>query len=195
MVDQRSFFTSARLPVATAVLATGIFIADTVTRVEFAVPVLYVLVVLLSARFCKPPGVAMIAAGCAALTILSYVITRNTGPAIEGIANALMSLTAIAVITPFVLRAQSRELVLRRNEAYLAEAQRLTHTGSWASTVVAAVRKDATDVRQDDPIVRQLLAPIFWSEEMFRIFGLDPQQGPPTRQMFWSEYTRMTATT
>jgi PAS domain S-box-containing protein len=184
MVDGPSFFTSVRLPVATAVLATGIFIADTGTRVEFAVAVLYVAVVLLSARFCKPPGVALIAAGCAALTILSYVITGNTGPTIEGIVNALISLAAIAVITPFVLRAQSRELALRRNEAYLTEAQRLTHTGSWASAVPAGVRENALEVRQD-PVVRQLLAPIFWSEEMFRIFGLDPQPGPPTRRMFW----------
>ena len=184
MVDGRSFFTSARLPVATAALATGIFIADTVTRVEFAVAVLYVAVVLLSARFCKPPGVAMIAAGCAALTILSYVITRNTGPPIEGIVNALISLGAIAIITPLVLRAQSRELALRRSEAYLAEAQRLTRTGSWASTVAAGAGENAKDRRQD-PVVRQLLAPIFWSEEMFRIFGLDSRQGPPNRQMFW----------
>lgn len=166
MVDGRSFFTSARLPVATATLATGVFIADTVTRVEFAVAVLYVAVVLLSARFCKPPGVAMIAAGCAALTILSYVITRNTGPAIEGIVNALISLGAIAIITPLVLRAQSRELALRRSEAYLAEAQRLTHTGSWAY----------------DPSTGETT---YWSDELFRIFNLDPRVGPPTSAAFW----------
>jgi PAS domain S-box-containing protein len=51
---------------------------------------------------------------------------------------------------------------LRRSEAYLAEAQRLTHTGSWA----------------DDGTVR----PVYWSEEHYRIFGLDPQQGLPTRE-------------
>jgi len=50
---------------------------------------------------------------------------------------------------------------LRRSETYLAEAQRLTHTGSWA----------------DDGTVR----PVYWSEEHYRIFGLDPQQGVPTR--------------
>jgi hypothetical protein len=68
MVDGRSFFNSARLPVAPAVLATGIFIADTVTRVDIAVAVLYVAVLLLSARFCRLSGVATVAAGCAALT-------------------------------------------------------------------------------------------------------------------------------
>jgi membrane-associated phospholipid phosphatase len=90
MEDRGSFFTSARLPIATAVLAPGIFIADTVTRVDIAVPVLYVAVVLFSPRFWRPSRVAMAAAGCAAL-ILSYVITRNTGPAIEGMARAIGS--------------------------------------------------------------------------------------------------------
>jgi PAS domain S-box-containing protein len=46
---------------------------------------------------------------------------------------------------------------LQRSEAYLAEAQRLTHTGSWAWNV--ARRKN-----------------VFWSNEHFRIFGLDPDK-------------------
>ena len=54
------------------------------------------------------------------------------------------------------------EDALRRREAYLAEAQRLSHTGSWAS--------DNTT------------KPLYWSEELFRIYGFDPQQGLPTRE-------------
>ncbi len=53
------------------------------------------------------------------------------------------------------------EQALRRSEAYLADAQRLTHTGAWAG--------DRTT------------APLYWSEEVFRIFGFDPQHGLPTR--------------
>ena len=49
---------------------------------------------------------------------------------------------------------------LRRREAYLAEAQRLSHTGSWAWNV----RTDA----------------LFWSEEIFRIYGYSPQETAPT---------------
>jgi PAS domain S-box-containing protein len=49
---------------------------------------------------------------------------------------------------------------LRRSEAYLAEAQRWAHTGSWAL----------------DTTTRKY---VYWSEEMFRIWGFDPQQGPP----------------
>ena len=49
---------------------------------------------------------------------------------------------------------------LRRSEAYLAEAQRLSHTGSWAL----------------DPSTGKI---IYYSEEMFRIMGLEPTLDPP----------------
>ena len=58
------------------------------------------------------------------------------------------------------------EEALRRSEAYLVEAQRLSHTGSWAWS----------------PTTRQSL---YWSEEMFRIFGLNSQEGVPTTEIFW----------
>jgi PAS domain S-box-containing protein len=58
------------------------------------------------------------------------------------------------------------EEALRRSEAYLAEAQRLTHTGSWAY----------------DPAAERA---IYWSEEMCRIFGLDPKGSSlPNRKLF-----------
>jgi len=52
------------------------------------------------------------------------------------------------------------EEALRESENYLAEAQRLTHTGSCALN--GTTRKT-----------------LYWSEEMFRLFGFDPQQGLP----------------
>jgi PAS domain S-box-containing protein len=53
------------------------------------------------------------------------------------------------------------EEALRRSEAYLAEAQRLSHTGTLAFNTVG---------------------PVYWSEESYRIWGLDPQQGLPDRE-------------
>jgi C4-dicarboxylate-specific signal transduction histidine kinase len=50
------------------------------------------------------------------------------------------------------------EEALRRNEAYLAEAQRLSHTGSFGWNIA---RKD-----------------IYWSEETFRIFEVDSSTKP-----------------
>jgi PAS domain S-box-containing protein len=59
------------------------------------------------------------------------------------------------------------EQALRRSEAYLAEAQRLTLTGSCAI----------------DGASREIL---YWSEEMFRLFGFDPQQGLP----LWDQWVQ-----
>src|SRR6267142_1705782 len=59
---------------------------------------------------------------------------------------------------------QSTE-ALRRSEAYLAEAQRLSHTGTWVS--------DGT------------LTTVYFSEENYRIWGFDPLQGLPSRDALW----------
>ncbi|PYU49543.1 MAG: PAS domain-containing sensor histidine kinase [Acidobacteria bacterium] len=53
---------------------------------------------------------------------------------------------------------QRAEEALRRSEGYLAEAQRLTHTGSWAWRVAG---RDALHL----------------SEEWYRIYGFDPKEG------------------
>jgi PAS domain S-box-containing protein len=59
------------------------------------------------------------------------------------------------------------EDALKRSEAYLAEAQRLTHTGSCAL----------------DGSSHEIL---YWSEEMFRLFGFDPYQGLP----MWDQWVQ-----
>jgi PAS domain S-box-containing protein len=58
-----------------------------------------------------------------------------------------------------------RTAELRRSEAYLAEAQRLSHTGSWA--FIPATGKHG-----------------YWSEEIFRLTGFDPAGGPPRFEEF-----------
>jgi PAS domain S-box-containing protein len=55
------------------------------------------------------------------------------------------------------------EAALQKSESYLAEAQRLGHAGSWALYV-------------DRPEM------IYWSAEMFRIFGLPPADHPPSQE-------------
>ena len=54
---------------------------------------------------------------------------------------------------------------VQRSEAYLAEAQKLSRSGSWAS---------AADIMQTT----------YWSEEMFRIVGLPPADHPPSVEEF-----------
>jgi PAS domain S-box-containing protein len=61
--------------------------------------------------------------------------------------------------------AKCAEQALRRSEGYLAEAQRLTHTGNWAWS---AANPQA----------------VHWSQEHFRLFGFDPEPGPPSHEAF-----------
>ena len=58
------------------------------------------------------------------------------------------------------------EEALRRSEGYLAEAQRLTRTGSWAWSV--ATRHS-----------------VYWSQENYRLFGFDPEGGIPSDEAFY----------
>jgi PAS domain S-box-containing protein len=53
---------------------------------------------------------------------------------------------------------------LRRNEAYLAEGEKISHTASWAWNVATGEA--------------------YWSKEHFRIFGFDPEKVMPSYRMF-----------
>jgi PAS domain-containing protein len=58
-----------------------------------------------------------------------------------------------------VTAARNVEAQRRRSEAYLTEGQRLTRTGSWGWNLATGE--------------------IFWSREMFRIYGFDATEGTP----------------
>src|ERR1700741_3204077 len=65
----------------------------------------------------------------------------------------------------FETKVLERTANLQRSESYLAETQKLTHTGTWA-----------WDARSQKVL--------FCSDEMFRIYGLDPRMDLPTRKNF-----------
>jgi PAS domain S-box-containing protein len=61
------------------------------------------------------------------------------------------------------------EDALRQSEAYLAEAQRLSHTGSWASIPASGENR-------------------YWSEECYRLMGFDPHGGQPGYETVLQRY-------
>src|SRR6185312_6078913 len=60
---------------------------------------------------------------------------------------------------------QRAEEELRRSEAYLAEAQKLSHTGSWAWSEADGIR--------------------YWSDECYRVLGFDPREAVPQFEEFF----------
>jgi PAS domain S-box-containing protein len=107
------------LPIATAAAAIAIFIADTVTDVDIAYAVLYVVVVLMAARFLSARGVMLVTAGCVGLTVVSYLLTATTGRPFEGIVNALISLGAILLTAVLAMQAQKATEALQKQASLL----------------------------------------------------------------------------
>src|ERR1700759_4597075 len=69
-----------------------------------------------------------------------------------------------------IVRYKQTEQALRRSEAYLAEAERLSHTGSWAYDIASGV-------------------PVYWSLERCRISKFDPAKGHPTLEEYRQLHT------
>ena len=65
-----------------------------------------------------------------------------------------------------VTERKTAEDLLRRSEAYLAEAQRLSHTGTWALNAAT-------------------MQYLYWSDESYRIWAFDPRDGLPSRDALW----------
>ena len=64
-----------------------------------------------------------------------------------------------------VTEGKRAEQALRRSQFYLSEGERLAHVGSWASTNLGISWGDDLG--------------LYWSDELYRIFGLDPKNGAP----------------
>ena len=96
------------------------------------------------------------------------VLPDGSTKAVHGAGRAIVNETGDLVefvgTTIDITERKRAEEELRRSDAYLAEAQRLTHTGSWARNLSTGQ--------------------IFWSQEMLRIFGFDLTAASPTEEAF-----------
>ncbi len=89
------------------------------------------------------------------LHTIGHPILNESGDLIEFVGTAID-----------VTAAKQAEEALRRSESYLADAQTLTRTGSWAWNVAT---------RQS----------VYWSLENYRLFGFDPEGGIPSDEAFY----------
>jgi PAS domain S-box-containing protein len=89
-----------------------------------------------------------------------YREPRSPGSQERSVIERVTHLTSIAI------ERKRAEEALRRSERYLAEAQRLSHTGSWAST----------------PAMGEIR---YLSEECYRVLGFDPRDGQSRYETFF----------
>ena len=90
---------------------------------------------------------------------------------IAGIVAVTFIVLGLALLTSWMDRRSAartlelQEEKLQRSEAYLAEAQRLSRTGSWARVAATGAMR-------------------YWSEECYRVLGFDPHDGLPRFETF-----------
>lgn len=104
------------LPIA---LAAGIFFVDTFTKLDIAVAVLYVVVVLICARFLDRTGVLAAGGTCMFLTLLSYVIVHGDMELSAATVRCLFSLGVIGITTFLTVRNQQATQELGAQAALL----------------------------------------------------------------------------
>jgi PAS domain S-box-containing protein len=86
----------------------------------------------------------------------------------------------IMALSEDITQRKRAEESLQRSEAYLAEAQKLTHTGSWAVRVPQMENAQGEAGQGLAVLPRFGWNASYWSKEMYRIFGLDPDPTPPS---------------
>jgi PAS domain S-box-containing protein len=137
---------SRALPVIAAATAILVFVLDIITPGDSAVAVLYVGVVLLSARFLQKRGVVLASLGLMALTVLGYSLSVHESSAIA-LSTCALSLAAIGVTTFLAVQGQSMERVLREQAGLLD----LTH--------------DTVFVRDMDDVI------LYWNRGAEELYG------------------------
>jgi two-component system, LuxR family, sensor kinase FixL len=113
------------LPAFAAAFTIAIFDLDAFTKINIAVAVLYVAVVLMSVSFCSQRGVLAVSGTCMALTMLAFVIMHGENYDDTSVGRCIVALSANAITTFLALKMQSATEFLR-SQAQLLDLTRDT---------------------------------------------------------------------
>jgi C4-dicarboxylate-specific signal transduction histidine kinase len=125
-------------------MALAILVADARTDVVIDVGVLYIAVILLSARIFKARGIIIVTAGCAVLCLVGYLLSPGdqlSGPAIT---NRIIDLAAMVAVAFLTLRDQSAQMLLHETQAELAHANRIATMGQLSASITHEVKQPIT---------------------------------------------------
>jgi len=120
VIHKRSTDTVAYLAAGT--ITAAIFIADTLTSLQIAVAVLYVVVIMLAAERFSWRSVQWVTALCLALTLLAFWLSHGNAWGSDAFARCLISLAAISISGFLALKSQSAKAELQRKLLLLAQS-------------------------------------------------------------------------
>lgn len=158
------------LRLGSMVIALIIFLIDLLSTLDVAIAVMYVVVILVSGDLFTRKGVLVVTLICGILTMAAYVLAHGPNWLPHALGRCVVSLSAIGITSFLALKSkaakealQTQVHLLHRSEAFLAEAQRLSLTGSIGLKMPGA--------------------DMYWSEEAKRIFEFDHPH-PTLEHMF-----------
>ena len=121
-----------------------------------------IVLVSLQGRFIPAIFVSIVAVGCLDYFFIKPVFRLAMAEGLDAVALGVYLTTAV-VITALLSRVRKSFRELSRSQAWLAEGERLSRTGSWTWSVS----------NRDN---------VYWSAEHFRIYGFEPQSRPVPHQ-------------
>lgn len=138
-------------------VAAFVVVFKFLTHLSVATTVLYITLVLMSANVFTVKMVSTVALSCFIVLTVIFVVERDYENT-EAVGAFVRCLVSLAAITFLALRSKRIADRLRRNEAYMVGAQRLSRVGSVSFKV------DQSEM--------------VWSEEAASIFEYSPRQKP-----------------
>lgn len=125
---------------AIAALLVGIFVFDTVTNLEIAGAVFYVVVILLAIGLVPARGVVALAALCVLLTLVSFVLTP-AGAHGTGMANSAISIAAIGITAYLGIKRAAAEAAAYEARSQLVRMARMTNLGALTASIAHEVNQ------------------------------------------------------
>ncbi len=131
------------LQVSAVLLALSVFAADAFTAPDQVFSGFYVLVVVMSARFCRGRDLWIVSGICVALTLLAQFLSNHLAPgqAAIGAFNTVDGILVIGVSTYFIQRGQQAQAALQRAQADLARVTRITTMGELTASIAHEVNQ------------------------------------------------------
>lgn len=141
-----------------AVLTTAVFVLDTVTDLEIATAVFYIVVILLAIGMFRRRGVILLSILCIVLTLFSAALTRS-GSYEAGLINSGISVAAIAITTWLALKMIAAESAAHEARAQLIRIARVNSLGELAASIAHEVNQPLSAIATSgDACLRWLAA-------------------------------------